>query len=342
MRLIGGILVFLAALYGLPAMAAAPYTLTKAVALGTPDRWDYAVFDPISRRVFVSHGSEVSVVDGDSGAVLGTIGGFSGGTHGIGIATAAGLGYTDDGKAGTATSFDLKTLKTQKTTTTAPDADGISFDSASGHIFVINGDSGSITVIDPKTDSAVATIEVGGGLEFGAADGAGKFYVNGAEKSEIDRIDTKTNTVDARWPVPLCKSPHGLAVDAKSRRIFTSCVNSVMVVLDADTGHQVASLPIGKYTDAAAFDPARKRVFSSNGEGTLSIYQEKDPDTFEPLATEATQPSARTMAVDPQTGRLFLPAMTVSKVDPPTVPGGRPHVTFVPGSLKLLMLDPSP
>ena len=322
-----------------PALAA-PYTLTKTVALGTPDRWDYVAIDPSSHHVFVSHGSEVSVIDEESGAVVGTIGPFPGGTHGIGIVTAVGLGYTDDGKAGTVTSFDLKTLKIQKSTKAAADADGISFDGASGHIFVINGDSGSITVVDPKTDSSVTTIDVGGGLEFGAADGAGKFYVNGAERSEIDRIDTKTNTVDARWPMPSCKSPHGLAVDAKARRVFTSCVNAVMLVLDADSGRQVARLPIGRYTDAAAFDPVRKRVFSSNGDGTLSIYQEKDPNTFEPIATVATQPSARTMAIDPQSGRLFLPAMTITKVEPPAEPGGRPHVTFAPGSLKLLIFDP--
>jgi YVTN family beta-propeller protein len=339
MRVMKHLLTALSVFCSLPALAS-PYTLTKTVTLGTPDRWDYVVFDPSSHHVFVSHGSEVSVIDGENGTVVGTIGPFPGGTHGIGIVNAVGVGYTDDGKAATATSFDLKTLKTQKSTKTAADADGISFDSASGHIFVINGDSGSITVIDPKTDSALTTIDVGGGLEFGAADGAGKFYVNGVERGEIDRIDTKSNTVDARWPVPSCKSPHGLAVDAKGRRIFTSCVNGVMLVLDADSGRQVASLPIGKYTDAAAFDPVRKRVFSSNGDGTLSIYHEKDPNTFEAMPTVTTQPSARTMTVDPQSGRLFLPAMTITKVEPPAEPGGRPHVTFAPGSLKLLIFDP--
>ena len=340
MRLNSWIFGALALVAAAPALAAPPYALTKTVPLGAPDRWDYLTFDPSAHRVFISHGTVVSVVDARSGAIVGTIGTFPGGTHGIGIVTAAGRGYTDDGKAGTATSFDLTTLKTQKTIAAAPDADGISFDSASRHIFVINGDSGSITVIDPASDSAVTTIAVGGGLEFGAADGAGKFYVNGADKGEIVRIDTKSNSVDAHWPVPSCTKPHGLAIDSKERRVFVSCVNGVMLVLDAVSGKQVASLPIGKYTDAAAFDPVRKRVFSSNGDGTLSIYQEKDANTFEPLETVKTQPSARTMAVDPESGRLYLTAMQITKIDPPTTPGGRPHVTFAPGSLALLIFDP--
>jgi len=340
MRLNFWILGVLALLAAAPASAAPPYALTKTVPLGAPDRWDYLAFDASSHRVYVSHGPVVSVVDAGSGAIVGTIGTFPGGTHGIGIVTAAGRGYTDDGKAGTAISFDPTTLKTEKTTAAAPDADGISYDSASRHIFVIDGDSGSITVINPTTDSAVTTINVGGGLEFGAADGAGKFYVNGAEKGEIVRIDTKSNRVDARWPVPSCTKPHGLAIDAKERRVFVSCVNGVMLVLDADSGKQVANLPIGKYTDAAAFDPVRKRVFSSNGDGTLSIYEEKDANTFEPLETVKTQPSARTMAIDPESGRLYLTAMKITKIDPPAEPGGRPHVTFAPGSLALLVFDP--
>jgi YVTN family beta-propeller protein len=333
----------LAALLATPAFAdstSPPYKQVKAVALGAPDKWDYVVFDPASHRVYVAHGSEVSVVDGTSGAIVGTIGTFPGGTHGIGIVQANGHGYTDDGKAGVASSFDLKTLKPLKATPTAPDADGIGFDPASGHVFVINGDSGSITVVDPKTDTAVTTIKVGGGLEFGMPDGKGKFYVDGAENKEMIRIDTKTNTIDARWPMPACEKPHGLALDVEGRRVFASCVNGVMLALDADTGKQVASLPIGQYTDFAMFDPVRKRVFSSNGDGTLSVYHEKDANNFEPLPTVVTARSARTMGLDPMTGRVYLAAADIAKIDPPETPGGRPHVTFVPGSLKLLFFDP--
>ena len=316
------------------------YKLTMSVPLGAPDRWDYVVFDPDSGRIYVSHGSVVSVVDGGTGALIGTIGDFPGGTHGIGISTATGTGYTDDGKAGEAVPFDLRTLKTAAPIPTAPDADGVVFDPASKHILVINGDNGSVTAIDPLSNRVMATIEAGGGLEFGVVDGNGKFFVDGAEKGEIVRIDTLSNTVDAHWPMAGCVKPHGIAMDKSTRRIFASCANQVMVVVDADNGKNIATIPIGKYTDFAAFDPIRKLAFSSNGDGTLSVIKEIDPDTFVAQTPIQTAVSARTMAINPKTGRLFLAAADVAKVDPPATPGGRPHVEFVPGSLKLLVLDP--
>ncbi len=317
------------------------YTVTKTVPLGAPDKWDLLTFDPASRRLFVAHGTEVSVLDGRTGDVIGTIGDIPGGTHGVAIASEAGRGYTDDGKNAMAVSFDPKTLKIEKQTPAAPDADAIGYDPKTGHVFVINGDTGSVTVIDAKTDTALSTIKVGGGLEIGAADGAGKFYIAGAENKELVRIDTATSAVDARWPIPACTSPHGLAVDSRSRRVFVSCINKVMLSVDADSGKVIATQPIGAYTDSAGFDPVRKRVFSSNGEGTLSVFDETNPNALVPLATVTTVPSARTMAVDPETGRVFLAAITITKVDPPATPGGRPHFEFAPGSLRVLFLDPA-
>ena len=210
----------------------------------------------------------------------------------------------------------------------------------SKHMLVINGDSGPVTVIDPKTNKSLATINAGGGLEFGVVDGKGKFFVDGAEKNELVRIDTATNAVDAHWPMPDCKSPHGIAIDTAMRRIFATCANKVMVVVDADSGKNLATLPIGSYNDGAAFDPVRMLAFSSNGDGTVTIVQEKDANNFVVLATLKTALSARTMDVDPKTGRLFLAAADIAKIDPPTTPGGRPHVEFVPGSLKLFVFEP--
>ena len=207
--------------------------------------------------------------------MVGQIGTFPGGTHGIGIATATGHGYTDDGKAGTVGVFDLATLKPVRQIAAAPDADGIVFDPASGHIFVINGDSGSITVIDPAKNAAVANIKVGAGLEAGEVDGTGKLYVDGTENHEIIEIDTRKNTVAAHWPMPDCRRPHGIAVDPAARRIFATCVNNVLVVVDADNGANIATLPIGSSSDGAAFDPIRKLIFSSNGEGTLTVIRKR-------------------------------------------------------------------
>ena len=237
------------------AQTAPSYHVTKTVALGAPDRWDYLVYDAPSHRLYVSHGDRVTVLDGKGGEVIGNIEGMPGGTHGIGIVTAMGKGYTDDGKAGEAVAFDLKTLKTGKHIKAEDDADGIAFDPASGHIFVVDGDSKLLTVVDPKTDTAIATINAGGGLEYAVSGNNGKLYVDGAENKEIVRIDTATNKVDARWPIPGCTNPHGLAIDTKAQRLFASCVNSVLTVVNAQSGAVVATLPIGKGTDGAAFDP---------------------------------------------------------------------------------------
>src|SRR5579871_5085295 len=246
----------LALITGITAAAAAEpapaYHVVKSVALGAPDRWDYVVFDAGSGRVYVSHGDKVAVVDGKTGAILGQVEGMPGGTHGIGISAATGKGYTDDGKKGEAVAFDLKSFKTGARIPAKDDADGIAFDPTSGHIFVVDGDSAALTVIDPRTDKAIATIETGGGLEYAVAGDNGKLYVNGAEKKEILRIDTATNKVDARWPVADCESPHGLAIDKAAHRLFPTCLNAVMNVVDTDTGKVVAKLPIGQGTDGAA------------------------------------------------------------------------------------------
>jgi YVTN family beta-propeller protein len=320
------------------------YHVTKSVPLGLPDRWDYLAYDPNAHRVYVSHGDHLTVVDGRSGEIIGQVEGFPGGTHGIAIATGSGRGYTDDGRAGEAGSFDLGTLKVQQHLKAAPDSDSMAFDPASGHVFVINGDPGTLTVIDPKADRVIATIEVGGKLEFAAADGKGKLYVNGEEKKEIVRIDTRTNQADARWPIPNCESPHGLAVDAANHRVFSSCVNKVLVVVDTDTGATVTSVPIGAGSDAAAFDAKRKRVFSSNGrDGTLSVIQEKDANTFVSLGDVKTAITARTMAVDSQSGRVYLVAADIDLNAAPAAsapPGPPRRPALVAGSTKLLFVDP--
>src|SRR5579863_5466025 len=219
------------------------YHVTKTVPLGAPDRWDYLVYDGPSHRLYVAHGDRLSVLDGKNGSVLGTVQGMPGGSHGIGIVAAAGKGYTDDGEAGQAVAFDLTTLKTGKHIKAQDDADGIAFDPASGHIFVVDGDSKVLTVIDPKTDTAIATVDAGGGLEYAVSGNNGKLYVNGAENKEIVRVDTATNQVDAHWPIPGCTSPHGLAIDTASHRLFVSCVNEVMTVVDRKSTRLNSSHP---------------------------------------------------------------------------------------------------
>ena len=191
------------------------YRLSKTVALGSPDHWDFVVFDPASHKVFVAHGDRVTVVDGGTGDILGNVEGLPGGTHGVAIVPGTERGYTDDGRAGTAASFDIDKLTLIETIKADNDADAIVFDPISGHIFVVDGDPGKLTVIDPSSDSVVATIDGGGKLETAVAGGNGKLYVNGEEKQEIVRVDTTTNEIDAHWPIPNCTSPHGLALDSR-------------------------------------------------------------------------------------------------------------------------------
>lgn len=322
------------------AAPAASYVLEKSIPLGAGERWDYVTYDPVDDRAYVAHGDHVTVVDVAKGAAIGDIGPFPGGTHGIAVSHASGHGYTDDGKAGTVGVFDLKTLKVIKTIPAAPDADGIVLDPSSGHVFVIEGDSGSIGVIDPMTDTPITTIKVGAGLEAGSADGKGHLYVDGADQHDIVAIDTKTNAVTAHYPMAACERPHGNAVDAEARHVFASCANKVLVEVDADKGTTLATAPIGAYSDGAAFDATRKRVLSSNGEGTVTVVAEKG-EALEPADDVKTVPSARTIAIDPNTGRIFLPAADIASFEPPTKPGGRMHITFKPGSLKLLVYKPA-
>jgi YVTN family beta-propeller protein len=323
-----------------PAAEAAPlYRIVKTIPLGAPERWDYASFDPASNRVYVAHGDHLTVVDAAKDTVIGQVGTFPGGTHGS--AVAGSVAYTDDGKAGIAAAFDATTFRVLKQIPAAPDADGIVYDRVSRHVFVIDGDSGTITVIDPRTNDTVATIKIGAGLEAAEIDGKGKLFVDGAEQHDVIAIDTRADAVLAHFPMPGCVRPHGIAVDGETRRVFVTCVNKAMIVVDADKGTNLASLPIGASSDGAAFDPKRKLALSANGDGTLSVVKEVDANHFVKLGDVATAPSARTIAIDPATGRVFLPAATIAKTEPPTTPGGRPHVTYAPGSLKLLVLEPT-
>jgi YVTN family beta-propeller protein len=323
--------------YPCSAQTAPEYRTVKTVALGAPDRWDYVVFDAGSGRVFVAHGDELTVVDGNSGEIAGHVKGFPGMTHGIALVKDSNRGYTDEGEAGKAASFNLKTLAVEKRIQAAEDADAVAFDPVSNHVFVINGDTGTITVIDPKADAMLTTITVGGKLEYAVPGENGKLFVNGAGKREVVSIDTSTNSIAARWPVPECESPHGLAIDAGSHRLFVSCLNQLLTVLDSQSGRIVGTVPIGSGSDAVAFDPKRKLIFSSNGkDGDISVIDAKDPKSYAALGSIKTAISARTMSINPTTGRLYLACADIAPNAPPKN-GRRPTI---PGSLKLLFLDP--
>jgi len=194
-------------------------------------------------------------------------------------------------------------------------------------------------VIDPKTDAVVATTDGGGALEFGDTGNNGKFYVDGTEKNEIVRVDTATNTADAHWPMPTCLKPHGLAIDREHHRLFASCSNKVMVVMNADTGVVMATLPIGEGTDFASFDPQSGLAYSSNRDGTLSVVAETSPDKFQPLPPILTQIGARTMAIDPESGRIYLVTADMTANESAAPADSRHRYSVKSGSVRLLFLD---
>jgi DNA-binding beta-propeller fold protein YncE len=332
------LLVAVAALLSSAASASAnpSYALSKGIALGAPDRWDYVVFDAPTNRVYVAHGDRLSVIDAASEKLLGEVEGIAGGTHGTAVSPTTGQGFTDDGRNGKAVAFDLKTLKVIKEIPADQDADALALDPVTGRLFVVEGDPAALTVVDAKTDAPIATIKAGEKLEYAVADGRGSIYVAGEANGDVLKIDARSNRIVGRWPTPGCTSPHGIAVDTKAHRAFMGCINSMMMVVDTTTGRNVANLPIGKGSDAVVFDPVRKRVFSSNGgDGTITVYQQVSPDRYVSLASIPTVVSARTMSVDPKTGRLFVAGADTD----PNPAGGRPKVR--PGTLRLLVFRPS-
>lgn len=317
--------------------AATPaYTLSKSIALGAPDRWDYVVFDAPTDRVYVAHADRLAVIDAASEKLLGEVEGIAGGTHGTAVSSETGQGFTDDGRNGKVVAFNLKTLKVSKEIPADQDADALALDPVTGRLFVVEGDPAALTVIDAKTDAPIGTIKAGEKLEYAVADGHGSIYVAGEADGDVLKIDARSKRIVGRWPTPGCTSPHGIAIDTRAHRAFMGCINGVLMVVDTTTGRNVVKLTIGKGSDAVAFDPVRKRVFSSNGgDGTITVYQQVSPDRYVPLAPVPTVVSARTMSVDPKTGRLFVAGADTD----PNPAGGRPKVRD--GTLRLLVFKPS-
>ncbi|HEY2033022.1 MAG TPA: YncE family protein [Rhizomicrobium sp.] len=318
--------------------AAPSYKIVKSIALGGPNKWDFVEYDPATGHVLVSHRTKVDVVDVSTGKIVGEV--TVGESHGVVSVPALGRGYADDAAAKTLVAFDLKTLKTAGTAPVGVDADAVTYDPATGRVFVMNADGNSASAVDAKTMQALKTVPLSGAPEMAVVDGKGKLFINIASTNEIVVFDTKSLAIMARWPVPACTSPHGLAMDTQSGILFASCKNDKMIAVDAASGKTIGEFPIGKGTDSAAFDPVKKLAYSANGDGTLSVIEEKDPHNMVALGDAVTAPGARTMALDPKTGRVFLVTADVDNTLPPETPGSKPHYTFKPDSVKLLVLEP--
>jgi DNA-binding beta-propeller fold protein YncE len=319
------------------AAADGDYHLLKKVVLGGEGFWDYLNCDSEGRRVYISRGTHVMVVDADSYAVVGDIPGTDG-VHGIALAPELGRGFTSDGRSNAVTIFDLKTLKVLGTAPTGEGPDAIVYDPASQRVFTLNGRAGTATAIDAASGKPAGTVTLGGRPEFAAADGQGHIYNNLEDKSEIVQIDSQKLTVTARWPLAPCEEPSGLAMDREHRRLFAGCHNKMMAVMDADSGKVLATPAIGQGVDANGFDPGTQYAFSSNGDGTLTIVHEDSPEKFTPVANVSTQRGARTMALDLKTHHVFLVTAEFGPPPAPTAEHPRPRPQMVPGSFTLLVM----
>lgn len=329
------VLLFVAGLWAAfsQSQAAMPgYKLIKTVPLPGEGGWDYVTVDPEGRRVYVSHATKVDVVDADSGEVVGAVADTPG-VHGIAVAASLGRGFTSNGKTNTVSVFDLKTLKTTNTIATGKGPDGIMYEPTARRVFVFNGRGNSATVIDASALKVATTVELGGKPESAASDDKGNVYVNIEDKGEVVKIDGAKLEVAARWSVAPAKDPVSLAIDPRAGRLFVGCRSKECVILSLETGKVVGTLPIGAGVDAGAFDPAAKMAFCSCGDGTVSIIGQEAADKYVVVETLKTKTGARTMAFDPKTQRIYLPAADTKA--PEGNAKGRPMP--IPGTFALLI-----
>ncbi len=303
--------------------------------------WDYLTFDESAQRLFVTRSDRVVVLDAGTGKPLGEVRPTDG-VHGVALAPNLNRGYASNGKGNSVSVFDLKTLTMLKTIPIeGRNPDAIMFDAQTGHVFTFNGHSKDATVIDAKTDAVIATIALSGKPEFAVSDGVGHVYVNIADRSELSEIDTHFNKVIATWPLTGCEEPSGLALDAVHHRLFSVCQNGQLAVTDARSGRHVANVPIGQGPDAAGFDAQTQQVFSSNGEdGTLTVIHEDTPDRYTVSTTLPTQKSARTLAIDLASHRLFLAAAAFEPAPPQAVGQPRVRPAMQPDSFAILVVTP--
>ena len=329
----GVVSIFLLSLMTLATVAAgADYKVVKTWKLGGDGGWDDLTADSAGHRLFISRSTRVMVVDTASGKQVGEIPDTAG-VHGIALDPEIGRGFTSNGREDTVSVFDLKSLAVEKKIKVGGGPDAILYDPFSKRVFTFNGKSNDATAVDASKGEVVGKVALGGKPEFAATDEKGTVFVNLEDTSELVAFDPQKLTVKSRWKLAGCEEPTGLAIDRKKHRLFAGCGGSKkMVVVDADNGKVLASLPIGEGCDGARFDAERGLAFASAGDGTITVIKEDGPDKFSVAQTVATQKSARTMAVDTKTHQLFTVAANVS--------GTRENRKIEPDSFVVLVAEP--
>ena len=321
------------------AALAQQYKITNRISFPGESGWDYLYADSASRQLYVTHGDRVEVIDLDSQKAITSITGLNR-VHGVAIANDLNRGFISDGGANVVVIFDPKSHAELQRVRAGTNPDGIIYDAPSKRVFAFNGGSQDATVIDAATGNIAGTIPVGGKPEFPVSDGKGNVFVNVEDKNEILKIDPKAMRVVQHWSVAPCDEPSGLAMDAGRNRLFSVCSNQKMVVVDADSGKVVATVPIGKGPDAVVFDAGKNLVFSSNGQdGTITVIKQESDDKYSVVATSATEKSARTLALDNKTHNLYLSAAQLGAAPAPTTDNPHPRPKIVAGSFNVLVVS---
>ena len=298
--------------------------------------FDYVTIDSAARRLYLSHSTQVDVIDPDNGKLIGAIADTPG-VHGVAIAPEFKHGFTSNGRENKVSMFDPTTLQLIRKIDVGKGPDGIYYDPKTRRVFTNNHGTHDISVINAETGDVVGTVKVAGDGESAVIAGD-MIYVNIDDTDEVVAFDPKSLEVKKRFPIGVAKTPTGLAYDDRTKRLFIGCRNDPkMVVMDAVSGKVITSFPIGKGVDYAAFDPQARMIFFSCSEGVLNVFHEKTADDYEDEGAVKTQPSARTMALDPKTKRIFLSAAEIIET-PATTPGGRPQRTVKPGSFVVLVV----
>jgi DNA-binding beta-propeller fold protein YncE len=312
--------------------------VVKTYKLGGEGGWDYLEVDAAAHHLFISRGTHVAVIDEDSGKPVADIP-ETPGVHGIALAPELGRGFTSNGREGTVSIFDLKTLKPiGKVPEVGENPDAILYDPLTKRVFTFNGRGHDSTAIDAATGKVVGKIALDGKPEFAVSDGRGRLFANLEDKSELLAIDPQELKVKSRWPLAPCDSPSGLAIDRKQRRLFVGCDNKMMAVVNADSGEVITTLPIGEGVDADRFDSGDQLAFASCGEGVLTVVKEDSPREFRVVENVKTEPGARTMALDEKTHQIFLVTAQFGSRPTPTADNPHPRAPILPDTFKVLVV----
>jgi YVTN family beta-propeller protein len=310
------------------------FHIIKTFHIASSGGWDYIAVGPGNNRLYVSHGTQVNILDATNGDSIDVIENTTG-VHGIAFDKEHGKGFTSNGRINNVTVFDLKTNQVISQIPTGQNPDAIMYEPFTKTIITCNGRSKTLSIIDPVNYKTIDSIPVDGKPETAVSNDAGKIYVNIEDKSEIQEIDMRTKKVINTWSINPAEEPSGLAIDKKTNRLFAGCGNKLMAVVDATNGKLIQTLPIGQGCDGAAFDPGTKNAFTSNGDGILTIYHETSPDKYDLVANAPTKRGARTIAVDPMTHLIYLPTAEFEAADP-NQPRQRPRM--IPGTFQVLVV----